>query len=100
MTLAVATILIVRNHDTILLHPYGVANLNRRLLFHRDRINSTCGAYLRTLVTLGTAVTLLVRHRRLHKRLQVSRRTQNLRRTYGYTQLTARAVLCEVAETA
>ena len=29
MALAVAAILIVRNNDTILLHPYGVTDLNR-----------------------------------------------------------------------
>ena len=60
VTLAVAAINIVGYNDTVLLHPYSVTNLNRRLFSNGNRLNRASGTHLRTLVTLGTAVALLV----------------------------------------
>ena len=71
VTLAVTAINIVRYDDTVLFYPYSVTNLNRRLFSNGNRLNSASRANLLTLVTLGTAVAILVRHRGLHKHLQI-----------------------------
>jgi hypothetical protein len=60
VTLAVAAVNIVRYDDTILRYPYSVANLDRRLLRYGNRLDGASRTHLRTLVTLGTAVTVLV----------------------------------------
>ena len=60
VTLAVATIDIVCENDTVFAIPLRVANLYRGFLLYGDGVDGSRRAYLRALVTLGAAVALLV----------------------------------------
>ena len=68
---AVATGHIIIDSHTVLLDPYGMTNLDGRLLNGRDGFDGSRRTNLRTARTLWTAVAALIRHDRLHERHQV-----------------------------
>ena len=77
MTGAVAARLTVPDGDTVMLDPYGMAYMGRRLLRHIYRSDSPCRADLGALGALRTAVSSLIGHLRLHQAHQVSGGTQH-----------------------
>ena len=96
MTGAVATFNAVGQRNTVFLDPNGVSDLRRSLFLWLDEFDGTRRANLRTVVALGTAIALLVTHRRHHQRHQVGRGSQHLIRTFRHAELAARAVLREM----
>ena len=96
VALAVAAVYTVGEHQTVLLNPYGVANLRRCLVFEADGLDGSSRADLRAAVALGTAVAQLITHGGHHQMQQVGRRAQHLIRALRHAELKTRAVLCEV----
>ena len=70
----VAALDTVGDRHTVSLHPYGVADLDRRLILFRNRQDRTRRTYLGTFRTFGTAIAALVRHLRLHQGHQAAGR--------------------------
>ena len=73
VALTVAAVYTVGEHQTVLLNPYGVANLSRCLVFEADGLDGSCRTDLRTAVALGTAVAKLITHSGHHQMQQVGR---------------------------
>ena len=71
-----AAVVATRHGDAVLLDPHGVTDMNEGFIFLLDSLDGACRARLRTARTLGTAVTALERHLRLHEAQRVGRRTQ------------------------
>lgn len=93
MTRTVTTRNSVALHHTKLFYKYRMTYLSRNLVGQRLQINGIRRAYLSAALAFRTAIAALVRHFRLHKPCQVSRRPQHAIRTCRHTQLARRAVL-------
>ena len=92
VTGAVAARLTVPDGDTVVLNPYGMAYMGRRLFRYIDGPDSPCRTDLRALGTLRTAISSLVGHLRLHQAHQVSGRTQHSVGADRHAELTAGAM--------
>lgn len=89
----------VGQRHAVLFHPYGMADLDGGLVFHRNGAYRSGRTYLGTLRTLRTAVTAFVGHFRLHQCQETGRRAQHSVRASGHAKLACRAMLCEIAGT-
>ena len=92
----VAALHIIGQYHTVLLDPYGMANLRGDFVFVLDRLDGTSRTDLRTAVAFGSAIAQLVTHDGLHQVHQVAGGTQHLIGTLRDTQLTARTVMSHV----
>ena len=98
VTGTVATLLAIGHRHTMALAPYGMTNLNRRLVGPCDGSYRSCRAHFGTFCTLRTAIALFVGHHRLHHRQQVARGSQHLIRTYRYAELASGTMLRHVPQ--
>lgn len=82
--------------DAVFLRPYRMTNLDARLILLLDRLDGTSRTNLTASVTLRSAVSTLIRHRRLHQLHQVGRWTEHIVRALRYTELAGSTVLRHV----
>ena len=75
----------IGHRQTVRLHPYRMANLNRRFIGRCDRQDCPCRTDLRTFRTLRTTIAPFIRHFGLHQSRRVCRWTQHPIRTNCYT---------------
>ena len=83
--------------DTVILYPYRMPDLDRRLLRQAYRTDGSCRADLAALRTFRTAIAPFIRHLRLHQLHQIAGRAQHLIRADRHAQLACRAVLQKMA---
>ena len=81
---ACTTMVAVGNRDAVLLDPYCVTDMNERLIFLSDCLNSSGRTNLRTMCALGSAVAALEGHLGLHEPERIRRRAQHIIRARTY----------------
>ena len=83
---------------TVMGQHHRIADADRGFVRRGDTIDSASWADLAATHTRGTTVIYIVLHLRLHESLQVGRRTQNMRRAFGNTKLTSRAIVGKILQ--
>ena len=86
----------VFDSDTVEAVVYSVTNVCADLLSSRYLLNSACRANLGATGALRTTEAFVEVHYRLHEMVWGCRRTQNIVRALGNTELTSSAVMCKV----
>ena len=86
----------VRHADTVLPHPYGMADLYGGLVCQGDGFDGTSGADAGAAVALRAAEASLVAHGGLHEGLQVGAGMQHVVGALAYAKLTGCTVLLQV----
>lgn len=97
-TCAIATLHTVGQRYAVVLDPHGVTNLDRRFIGTRDFSYRACGTDLRTACALRAAVAALVGRFGLHQCQDTRRGAKYTCRADRHTELTAGAVLREMAQ--
>ena len=97
MTLTITARTAIAHWNTILPDPHGMTNLYGGLLLASNRTYGTSRAHIRTLRTLGTAISTFVRHLRLHQSGKVGRRSQHTIGAYRNTKLARSTMLGKMA---